>query len=209
MSRKNGHVPAYRLHKASGQARVIVNREHIYLGKFGSAESREEYARLIAELAAGHSPPGNSKASSEGGEPISVNQTILAYWVFVKGHFIKDGKTTREVDNIRDALRPLRQLYGSTPAAEFGPKKLKAVRQKMIENGLCRRVINNRVGRIKRMFKWAVADELVPPGIYHGLQAVTDWPTGGPRHVKPSPSSRSRIYTSRLFCRSSARTWRP
>ncbi|MGA2256154.1 MAG: tyrosine-type recombinase/integrase [Thermoguttaceae bacterium] len=173
MSRKNGHVPAYRLHKASGQARVIVNREHIYLGIFGSAESREEYARLIAELAAGHSPPGNSKAPSECGEPISVNQTILAYWVFVKGHFIKDGKTTREVDNIRDALRPLRQLYGSTPAAEFGPKKLKAVRQKMIENGLCRRVINNRVGRIKRMFKWAVADELVPPGVFHGLQAVT------------------------------------
>ena len=45
MSRKNGHVPAYRLHKPSGQARVIVNREHIYLGKFGSAESREAYSQ--------------------------------------------------------------------------------------------------------------------------------------------------------------------
>ena len=90
------------------------------------------------------------------------------------------------------ALKPLRQLYGSTPAAEFGPKKLKAVRQKMIENGLCRRVINNRVGRIKRMFKWAVADELVPPGVYHGLQAVTGLaygrtPARETEPVKPIP----------------------
>ena len=27
---QNGHAPAYRLHKPSGQARVIINREHIY-----------------------------------------------------------------------------------------------------------------------------------------------------------------------------------
>jgi integrase len=33
-------------------------------------------------------------------------------------------------------------------------------------------VINNRVGRIKRLFKWAVAEELVSPSVYPGLQAV-------------------------------------
>ena len=42
----------------------------------------------------------------------------------------------------------------------------------MIESGLSRGVINNRIGRIKRMFKWAVAEELVPSSVYHGLQAV-------------------------------------
>ena len=62
----------------------------------------------------------------------------------------------------------------------------------MIENGLCRRVINNRVGRIKRMFKWAVADELIPPSIYHGLQAVTGLAygrtaAGETEPVKPIP----------------------
>jgi hypothetical protein len=49
MPRRNGHVPAYRLHKPSGQARVIVGGEHFYLGKYGSPESREEYARLVSE----------------------------------------------------------------------------------------------------------------------------------------------------------------
>ena len=123
MSRTNGHVPAYRLHKASGQARVIINREHIYLGKFGSPESREAYARLIAELAANHYSPGATNAQSGSETPISINAAVLAYWNFVKAHYVKDGKTTREADNIRDALRPLRQLYGSTQADGVRPKE--------------------------------------------------------------------------------------
>jgi hypothetical protein len=61
MPRKNGHVPAYRLHKPSGQARAIINHEHVYLGKFGSVESREKYARLIAER--------NANGGSSSGPP--------------------------------------------------------------------------------------------------------------------------------------------
>ena len=36
MPKRKGRVPSYRLHKPSGQARVIINREHIYLGPYGS-----------------------------------------------------------------------------------------------------------------------------------------------------------------------------
>ncbi len=42
--RSTRRVPSYRLHKPSGQARVIINDEHIYLGRYGSDESREKYA---------------------------------------------------------------------------------------------------------------------------------------------------------------------
>jgi hypothetical protein len=38
-------IPSYRLHKPSGQARVIINGKHIYLGRFGTPESWEEYIR--------------------------------------------------------------------------------------------------------------------------------------------------------------------
>ncbi len=48
MPKRNGHVPAYRLHKPSGQARVIIDGKHVYLGGYGSPESREKYARLLA-----------------------------------------------------------------------------------------------------------------------------------------------------------------
>jgi hypothetical protein len=39
----------YCFHKPSGQARVIVDGRHVYLGPFGSAESRQRYARMIVE----------------------------------------------------------------------------------------------------------------------------------------------------------------
>ena len=42
----------------------------------------------------------------------------------------------------------------------------------MIDSGLARTTINQRVGRIVRLFKWAVENELVPPGVHHGLKAV-------------------------------------
>ncbi len=35
--------PKYRLHKGSGQALVQINGKRIYLGKFGTEESKEEY----------------------------------------------------------------------------------------------------------------------------------------------------------------------
>jgi hypothetical protein len=46
---KKSAVPSYRLHKASGQARVLIRGRHVYLGKFNSPESREKYRRTLAE----------------------------------------------------------------------------------------------------------------------------------------------------------------
>jgi hypothetical protein len=42
----------------------------------------------------------------------------------------------------------------------------------MIEHGLARRTINQHVGRIKRLFKWAVAQELIELRI---SQALSSW----------------------------------
>ena len=49
---KRHQVPACKLHKPSGQARVIIDGKHCYLGRFGTAESKGEYARLVAEWSA-------------------------------------------------------------------------------------------------------------------------------------------------------------
>jgi hypothetical protein len=56
----------------------------------------------------------------------------------------------------------------------------------MIEDGLSRGVINTRIGKIKQMFKWAVADELLSPSVYHGLQAVTGLRYGQTRALDPA-----------------------
>jgi integrase len=50
--------------------------------------------------------------------------------------------------------------------------------EKTKEYRLARRTINQRIGVIKRMFKWAVENELVPPDIHHALEAVAGLKAG-------------------------------
>jgi len=47
MSRKNT-IPAYTLHRGTGQARVRIDgRDHYYLGRYESPESRHRYKELV------------------------------------------------------------------------------------------------------------------------------------------------------------------
>ena len=64
-------------------------------------------------------------------------------------------------------------MYGKTPARTFGQRPLKAVRVRMIDSGLSRGVINNRVNQIKRCLNWAVGEEHIPSPVYEGLRTVT------------------------------------
>ncbi len=84
-----------------------------------------------------------------------------------------DGTPTGELANYRDSLKPLRRLYGPSLAVEFSPLKLKDLRKAMIESGLSRTTINQRIGRIVRLFKWAASEELVPARIFDALKTVS------------------------------------
>lgn len=55
MSSKTRGVPSYRLHKSTGQARVIISGKHIYLGKYDTPESWEKYSRVVAGWLSGQS----------------------------------------------------------------------------------------------------------------------------------------------------------
>lgn len=170
MSLQLARVPSYRLHKPTGLAVVTIGGRDHYLGKHGTPESRAEYNRRIAEwLATGRRP---TVAEPSSVSDLSVNEMLVGYVRHADSYYVKNGKPTSEPSNIRLALRPLRQLYGLTPAREFGPLRLKAVRQAMIDSGLCRNEVNRRVRLIVRAFKWAVGEEMVPPSVHHGLRAV-------------------------------------
>jgi hypothetical protein len=97
---------------------------------------------------------------------------LVAYIRWADGYYRKNDAPTGEADNIRYAVRPLRRLYGHTLAKEFGPLALKAVRQAMIQSGLCRNEVNRRTRHVVRVFGWAVENELIPSSVHHGLKAV-------------------------------------
>jgi integrase len=169
-------VPSYRLHKQSGQAIVTLpdgqgGRHDVLLGPHDTPESRQEYARVLAEWEAnGRRPP----ASAEGSAPdVTVNEVILPYWQHVEGYYRHaDGSQTSEVYNIKLALRPLKKLYGHTRAADFDSLALEAVRTQMVRDGHCRKRVNKDVARIKRLFRWAAGRKLVPLAVHQSLQTV-------------------------------------
>ena len=169
MPRKSS-VPSYRLHKASGQARTIVNGRHIYLGKYGSPESREQYARILAEAALPAGIPSPDRSDSQ---RLLVSELLVAYLKFAETYYSDEGQPTKEFQSMVDAVGPLNQLYGDTQADEFGPLKLKAVREHLVKQGLCRTETNKRIGRLKRVFKWAVSEELISPSVHEALGTVT------------------------------------
>jgi hypothetical protein len=53
-------------------------------------------------------------------------------------------------------IRHVAALYGHVPARDFGPLVLKTVRQRFIEPGWCRSIVNRRVNRVRHIFKWGI-----------------------------------------------------
>ena len=102
----------------------------------------------------------------------TVAEVVVAYVEFASGYYRKDGKPTNEVRMIKSAIKIARELYGRTPAAEFGPLALQAVREAMIGKDWCRKNINKQVDRVKRMFKWATRQQMIPGGVYEALRCV-------------------------------------
>jgi integrase len=179
--------PKLRRHRASGQGLVTLAGKDHYLGRW-PAEAKDppaavqaEYDRLIAEWrVSGRRRPLVSVAQVPG---LTVGELILRYWEHAQTYYTN----ARVRDNIRLALRPVRRLYEALAAAEFSPKKLKAVRDEMVRSGLSRPVVNSRVGIVKRMIKWGVADELVPAAVYHALGAVAGLAKGRTAAREPEP----------------------
>jgi integrase len=163
-------LPKYRHYKPKDLAVVRIDGRDHYLGRFGSEESQEKYRRLVAGWLAG-TPTAVPEADNDA-EGISVAELMLAFMKWADGYYRKDGRPTTEPVNIRLALRPIRQLYGLTPACDFGPRALKTVRQAMIDAGLCRNECNKRTRIVVRLFKWGVEQELVSPSVLQGLKAV-------------------------------------
>ena len=186
MARPRQAVPAYRLHKASGQAIVTVRdsdgtRRDVYLGVHNSPESRVAYADAIGD----HTTPamGNFPATVAPQGPLTLAALVSRFERHADTYYRRaDGSSTNEAKDFGLSLRPLCHLFGSLPVTEFGPKRLQLVRLLMTagyehpahgeQSGLARGVINQRVGRIKRLFKWGVAEELVEVGVYQRIKAV-------------------------------------
>lgn len=172
MPANSPRIPKYCRHKATGQAYVTLGGKRHYLGNHGSEKSKERYRAVVAELVVAPEVNAARPCNVSPGQSITIVELAIAYWKHAKDYYRKDGDLTTQVDNIRQALKPLKNFYSTTPVNEFGPLKLAAIQEHLIGTGICRNTINDRVKIIKAVFKWGVATEIVPPSVYHGLLAL-------------------------------------
>jgi len=166
MSRQR--VPSYRHHRPSGQAVVTLDDRDFHLGPWISRASRTEYEQLTGErLANGRRLPGNGPNSD-----LRICELLAAYRRFAKGYYAVDGEPNKEFVCMQSVIDEMTPGYSRTRVQDFGPLALKALRQGMVDRGLCRTQANQRVNRIRRIFKWGVENELVRSDLLHALQSI-------------------------------------
>lgn len=179
-------LPKYRRHP-NGQAFVQYQGKRHYLGKYDTPKSKSRYAQFIERL----NVPNVEPDPVVGGDKVIVELVVL-YQNFAQGYYSKataDGGrvTTKEYGSMVEALRPLDTLFGEMLGRDFRPKHLGDIQRYMISQKLARTVINRRIGRIKRFFKWCCKEGHLPETLYHGLTCVDGLRKGrsGARETKP------------------------
>jgi integrase len=169
MPRPRKTIPAYRHHAPRNSGKVVVAGDVIYFpGKYNSAESLAAYRAWLTHFLA----TGQVRTPLESKEA-TVGEVILGFLEqVVIPRFSQNGKFGGEGRSYQIALRPVARLCDSCPTSEFTPKMLKQCRQDLVNAGYTRRRINQHVQRIRRCFKWGVAEGMVPATIWQALEAV-------------------------------------
>lgn len=126
--------------------------QDVGLGPAGSAEAREKFVRLLAEMEANH----RSLPVKARDEPM-VSELLRAYSLEQKSLL-----EPRGFARVKTALAPVNRLYGLLPAAEFGPVALRTVREQYVAHPYCRRLCNQMAGVVRHCFRWCAAREMIP-----------------------------------------------
>lgn len=163
---------------------VAGQRTQVTLGPTGSPEARAEYLRILAEAEA------VGLAATASGRRIALVGEVLA-------DYLDRARTEvekRQYERVRAAMKPAARLYGHTPAAQFGPVALRAVRDQYIRSGYCRRLCNQMTSLVRQAFRLAVEREQVPVEVHLRLKTLGPLLAGkttAPDHPRVLPVDRA------------------
>ena len=162
--------PKYCLHKSSGNARIRYKGEEIYFGKFDAPESREAYAKFLAE----HWSPTNEPKPrvKQEGDLITIKYLAVEYAKMAQQLYQKMGEPTSEWSIVQIVIRKLLEASGSMQAEEFGGVAFKNFRQIFIDAGRARTTINHYLWHVKAMFRLAVENDLIAPRYFQRLKNI-------------------------------------
>jgi integrase len=176
--------PTLRRHRRSGHGWARFNGHQVWFGPYGDHETRARFAAFKAEWEAN----GRLLLTRADQNGLTVADLVARFLEFAETYYRKlDGSPTGEVKNFRHAVRPLLALYGTVGVTEFDLRRLKLLREGMIDSGLCRNTVNKRVGHVVRIFGWGAEEEIVPPETYGTLRALKPLKRGRSRAPESDP----------------------
>ena len=176
---------------------VTIDGHDHYLGPFGSPSSKQKYAAILRLATAPGAARRGTDAPLVPNDRPTINELILAYLKHARDYYRPNHGENKEAGCINDALAVLQeQGYGREPADAFRPRDLKMVREAMVAKNWARTYINSQVNRVKRMFAYAVEEDLISGTVYHALLAVKGLRKGTPgvrETVKVRPVPRGHV----------------
>jgi integrase len=158
------NLPRYQGPHKSGQAYCRWQKKTIYLGKYGSDESVDEFKKLVAAIVGGDPEPIKPRFPTPEHPVVDLAEPYL--------DFAESYYSQNEYDCIRYAVDLLLELHGSTELDQFGPLALKQVREAMIAKDWSRPYTNHQIARLKRMWRFGVENEIVPASLAHAIESV-------------------------------------
>ncbi|NNJ24883.1 Tyrosine recombinase XerC [Planctomycetes bacterium LzC2] len=125
------------------------------------------------------------RIAAEVGPP--VNDVILAFWQWAARRYPErqPGRMNGEPVGYKIALKLLRSGREPTSATSFGPIAVRECQRMMVAEGRSRTYCNMNLCRLKRVFKWAVSWEMIPPSVLTALQTVEGLRKGEPEAKEP------------------------
>ena len=172
---KSFRLPKLRLHRPSGRGVVELNGKQIYLGRYGTDECQAAYDKLVGDWLANGKKPLQLVVMTTVEKPsqgLTIIELAEQYLDHAATYYVANGKLTSGYQRAKIAARVMLQHFSTTPAADFGPLKLRAVQQLLVESGRSRKYCNALTDTITKMFRWGASLELCSPEIFHALQTV-------------------------------------
>ena len=181
VTRPDGRVVIY--------ARTYVEGECVSLGRYGDPKSWESYERLRDEWLA-----RNANRAPVGPGGLTVAE-LAERWLDHEKTRSKDGRIApKTYAAARATALAVLDAHAGMPVIRFGPKALKDIQARLAVTRcqtsrgryrdagdaptLSRSEVNRRINGIRRMIKWGVSEEIVPPAVLASLQAVAGLRSG-------------------------------
>jgi integrase len=160
------------------------NGKRTYHGVWGTPEADENYRRFKIAILENPIPALPMSV----GDGVFVSELAAGYLDTIENSPMHPS----HISHFRQVIGYLVETYGDLAVNEFSPKKLKVVRDQLVKavkpcqktgktkRRFCRKMVNDYIGRIKRIFAWGVEEELVHADVYNAIRIVKNLPKRTP-----------------------------